>query len=225
MSLRARARVTCSWDSAKEGEKTLPSCHPVTLGPPGMPSGAGGGQVDCMGCACEEQEGGAVTCMSQSGGGSAASPDALASPAQGLYGYIMGDRVARLSAVDCVKSPFFVLLESASKKVTCTCMLCEINGEEDAVERDQVKRDGRVMCFKYPQQCRSPDLGSKILQHIFRHFVFQMYSAARSSLIETQIKTQLEAEMKEQLEAKLAQMRAMDEHGGKVFAGGKRIIA
>ena len=72
MSLRARARVTCSWDSAKEGEKTLPSCHPVTLGPPGMPSGAGGGQVDCMGCACEEQEGGAVTCMSQSGGGSAA---------------------------------------------------------------------------------------------------------------------------------------------------------
>ena len=39
------------------------------------------------------------------------------------------------------------------------------------------------------------------------------------------MKTQLEAEMKEQLEAKLAQMRAMDEHGGKVFAGGKRIIA
>ena len=75
----------------------------------------------------------------------------------------MGDRVARLSAVDCVKSPFFVLLESASKKVTCTCMLCEINGEEDAVERDQVKRDGRVMCFKYPQECRSPGFGEQDL--------------------------------------------------------------
>ena len=166
------------------------------------------------------------------------------------------DPTARPSAADCKASPFFVALESVRKRLTCKCLLCEINGEEDAekgvhegiecseghfhcnsclegltedilkVENkgERIKREGCVLCFKYPTECRAAGFGHQDLAARLPPLLFNRYFEARQDLIECQLKTQLEAKMKEQLEAELEQMRAMDERGRKVFAGRKQII-
>ena len=165
------------------------------------------------------------------------------------------DPKARLSAAKCKTSPFFAVLESVRKKVTCTCLLCEMNGDEaekgvhEGIECSQghfhcnpcleiltnkflevgnkaerIKREGRVMCFKYPTECRATGFGHQDLASRLPPLLFQKYLEAWVDLTECQLKAQLEEKMKERLEAELEQMRAMDERGRKVSAGRKQII-
>ena len=162
--------------------------------------------------------------------------------------------VARPSAKDAIKTPFFAILKDVCKKVTRTCLFCEAMGDDSVKEQatgmecseghfhcgqcvckltgDLLKvensgqralREGHVMCFKYPLECRAAGFHERDLARHLSVDDFQAYLKARMELMEQRLKMQLEVQIREEFEEEQRRLAAMDEHGRKVLIARKHI--
>ena len=84
-------------------------------------------------------------------------------------------------------------------------------------------REGHVMCFKYPLECRAAGFHERDLARHLSVDDFQAYLKARMELMEQRLKMQLEVQIREEFEEEQRRLAAMDEHGRKVLIARKHI--
>ena len=126
-------------------------------------------------------------------------------------------RVVHMQARPCACRPGLRSLEAE----------CPQPGEGDLLKVEnsgqRALREGHVMCFKYPLECRAAGFHERDLARHLSVDDFQAYLKARMELMEQRLKMQLEVQIREEFEEEQRRLAAMDEHGRKVLIARKHI--